>query len=163
MCCYLAVIYRTYVIRQTVKRFLYLMFATLAWSQTMAMSCGESSAEKNFERAAFVFLAWVVSVDRPGQSHPMQVKRTYFSLDEYMIARFEVVENIKGSPSELQFIYSSEQSVPLEAGTEYIFFAEEDGFVHLCYGTARKGPLGLSEARFRDYVQEIRAFKLRDA
>lgn len=137
-------------------RRLALIVAVLTCAQASALTCGETSTDKNFDRATFVFLAWVTSVEVPGSSHPDQVKKRYLSLDEYLVARFEVIEVFKGSPSDINFVYSSMQHVLLREGTKYLFFAEEDGFLHLCYGTSWLREVDSSDPRFLKYVDKLR-------
>ena len=140
------------------KGMLFLILSTVICSIADARSCGKPNLTGNYARAEYVFSAFVTSVNRPGSSHPDQVETT-FKLDEYFIGRFEVIEVMKGNPSEIEFVYASQQDIPLEAGVEYIFFAEKDGYVGLCWGTARFKSSETREQRFRQYIDEIRALE----
>jgi hypothetical protein len=142
------------------KRLVLLIVAVTSWSSALSCSCGSRSLEQQYDGAAIVFRAWLVSAERPDSSISYGATK-HLDPADFLVGRFEVIEIYKGDPESLEFVYSRDNGgacgVPFETGAEYVFFAAEDGFISMCAGSFRHSHIALSESRFRRLVEEIRA------
>ena len=118
--------------------------------------------ENRYAGATIVFRAWLTSVHRPDQSQSYNTTRQ-LDPDNFLIARFEVIEVFKGQPSDIEFVHSRDNGgacgVPFEPGAEYVFFAAGDGYVDQCGGSFWHSHIALQEARFRRLAEEVRSLQ----
>ena len=139
------------------KRLLFVVIVLASWSSALSCSCGSRSLEQQFDKAAIVFRARLVSTGRPDSNRT----RKQPDAEDFLVGRFEIIEVFKGDPASIEFVYSRDNGgacgVPLEKGAEYVFFAAEDGYVALCDGSFRHSQIAMSEPRFRKLVEKVRA------
>lgn len=104
----------------------------------------ESTTAESYSRASKVFRARIESVDLvPVPKHleyidpPLTAGSTPKS--RVVQARFELLETYKGSPQLLDAVYTHQHGSACGMGisdeTEYVFFADAEGVVHLCGGS----------------------------
>ena len=128
----------------------------------LACSCADTTTTENYSQASKVFRACIESVDIV--TIPEHLKDDSWlmlgssgPLPRVVQARFELLETYKGSPQDLDAVYTSPSSIGcglrIADGSQYVFFADAKGVVNLCGGNTRRT---LFSRKFKDTIKNLK-------